>query len=196
MIHNTDAVRAIIQAAPIGGITSAEIEDATGLTVMKVQHALMKLLQQKRIVGERLGISRRFFADEAAREAGKPVLDEIRAVAKAEKDKRCAIYQKEYQEKHRARKHALDLARYRAKQALRKALPPRPKKAPKPITLLQPKPVNREKAARQAWAAQEAIRPDGVKITQCPGYTGESRFAPAPDAVGMGLRAEWERLRA
>lgn len=70
-----------------------------------------------------------------------------------------------------------------------------PMKSPQPIKLLQPKPVNRERAAREAWAAQEAIRPDGVKFTKCPGYTGESRFAPAPDCHGLGLTAEWKQLR-
>jgi hypothetical protein len=68
-------------------------------------------------------------------------------------------------------------------------------KAPAPITLLQPKPVNREKAARERWAEQVAIRPDGVKVTQCPGFTGASRFAPAPDSHGAGFKAEWDQLR-
>lgn len=72
----------------------------------------------------------------------------------------------------------------------------KPKPKAKPITLLQPKPVNKEKAARLAWAAQEAIKPAGLKFTKCPGFTGESRFAPAPDSHGAGFTAEWKQLRS
>lgn len=69
-------------------------------------------------------------------------------------------------------------------------------KKPKVTKLAQPKPVNREKVAREKWAKQEAHRPAHVEVQDCPGYTGVSRFAAEPGSHGAGFVSEWKSLRS
>jgi hypothetical protein len=60
----------------------------------------------------------------------------------------------------------------------------------------QPKAMNKDKSARQAFARQEAHQPAGVKVQQCPGFSGKHRFEADPKSYGAGFVAEWRQLRS
>lgn len=177
MTHTKTVLQAL---AHIPGATHHSISAVTGQTPKAVQRAIELLKGNGRVVWLKLGrINYYFDSQEQLDSHGDEVtarhdrwIDEIKRKAAAESKIRSA-------------------ARWLKKKPLLAAQ----RKPPKPITLIQPKPVNKEKAARIKFGAQVAITPVGIKVQKCPGFTGAHRYEADPNCYGMGLREEWQKLR-
>ena len=166
--------------ALIPGATYIAIAEASGLKPKAVQRALDLLKTSGRVVCAKLGRNNYYFVDQSAHDAG---VDELRN-----------RYDRELEEAKRitaAKEKKRQLARYHDV----KVLTGKPR-GPKPITLLQPKPMNKEKAARLKFGAQVAITPAGIKVQKCPGFTGKHRYEADPNCYGAGLMEEWKQLRS
>ena len=166
--------------ALIPGATYIAIAEASGLKPKAVRRALDALKTQNRVLYAKLGRNNYYFVDQVAYDAG---VDELRN-----------RYDREQAEAKRITA-GKDAARAIARYHGTKTLSGKPR-GPKPITLIQPKPMNKEKAARIKFGAQVAITPAGVKVQKCPGFTGKHRYEADPNCYGAGLMEEWKQLRS
>lgn len=183
---NTKTVLQVI--AKMSGADHHAISAATGMCVKTTQRALETLRASKKVMVARFGRTNYYFSDQAQHDAGIAEVTARYARARVEAKRITA-------EKDAARA----LAKYHGTKTLSGELPgPKASKPPtssKPIKLSQPKPMNKEKAARIKWAAQVAHTPAGVRVQQCPGFTGKHRYEAEPNSYGMGLMVDWEQKR-
>lgn len=177
MTHTQTVLQAL---SLLPGATFSAIAEATGQKPKAVCRALELLKTSGRVVYAKLGRNNFYFADQAAHDA---MIGELRS--------RYDRAQAEAKRITKGKDKARQLARYHDT----KTLTGKPR-GPKPITLIQPKPMNKEKAARLKFSAQVANIPAGIKVQKCPGFTGKHRYEADPNCYGAGFQAEWKQLRS
>jgi hypothetical protein len=178
----------LLNATP--GLTTRQISEQSGHPMMNTQREVCRLVQLGKLHAFKTSPHLRYFASVESLEASRPMVEADEALYRIDSRKRALAKNLRYYRKNI--KPKLEAARALAPNKPRKVRkdagipkklkaekPPKVAKAPRPLKVMQPKPIPAKHSLDEFKKAIAAI-PDHVKVQVIPGYTGDRWQVQAP----------------